>query len=315
MSKSGNILVGDLKEMSEGVVTMKTDYSDSNFKIEWKKIEAVNTTSEYLISVFPDQRYNGALRMIGEDTVAIFQSGTRLKQAPLKDIVYLREIGKNYMKKFSAEMSVGLKISKAENASDYIMGTKLGYQAERWISEAKYDDTRSSRTKSKTIRRMEASLNYKYYLKHNWHTITEVSLYSNSEQNISMRTLGLVGIGRMIVQNDQWNWVVEGGITYNNENFRSEDDNNFKNSSEGFIASEINLFDFEKFELFSKTIAYPSLTDWGRFRLDYALDLKYKLPLSFFVKVGLLFNYDNRPVSDATRTDYVFQTTVGWNFN
>ena len=39
--KNGNVVVGEIKSMAMGVLTFKTDYSDSDFKIEWGEIDQV----------------------------------------------------------------------------------------------------------------------------------------------------------------------------------------------------------------------------------------------------------------------------------
>jgi len=52
----------------------------------------------------------------------------------------------------------------------------------------------------------------------------------------------------------------------------------------------------------------------GRFRLDFKFDLKYELPLDFYIKTGTTINYDNQPVADAGTLDYVIQTGIGWEW-
>jgi hypothetical protein len=47
---SGDILVGDMKNMSRGVVTIETPYSDSDFKIEWAKVIKVNSKGAFIVS-------------------------------------------------------------------------------------------------------------------------------------------------------------------------------------------------------------------------------------------------------------------------
>jgi len=49
-------------------------------------------------------------------------------------------------------------------------------------------------------------------------------------------------------------------------------------------------------------------------RSDAKLDLKYDLPLDFYIKLGLSFNYDNRPADDTREIDYLFQTGTGWEW-
>lgn len=41
---------------------------------------------------------------------------------------------------------------------------------------------------------------------------------------------------------------------------------------------------------------YPGLTFGGRFRSDFRFDLKHDLPLNFFIKLGFVHNFDNKPV-------------------
>lgn len=314
--KNNDVIIGELKDMKTGVVTMKTNYSDDDFAIKWKGIKSINTYTNYLISIRPGKRYNGALRTSDSLKVSVVKNeDTLAKNIDLKDIVYLREVKSTFLSNFSGELSVGYNFTKAENATEFSLHSRLEYKAERWSIKAKYDDSRSTRQSSKTVERMDASLDYNYFLKNNWFTVTELSLFSNTEQNISLRTLALVGIGRMIIQNDKMYWGGRVGATYNNENYKSQVDENFNNSAEVLLGTELNLYDFTDFSLLTKAAAYPSLTDSGRWRFDYNIDVKYNLPLDFFIKLGFAFNYDSRPVTNASSTDYIFQTTIGWDFN
>jgi len=49
-------------------------------------------------------------------------------------------------------------------------------------------------------------------------------------------------------------------------------------------------------------------------RFDFKVDLKYDLPLDFYIKLGYTQNFDNRPVEGASQNDYVIQTSFGWEF-
>jgi len=57
---------------------------------------------------------------------------------------------------------------------------------------------------------------------------------------------------------------------------------------------------------------YPSITEEGRNRIDYRFDVKYNLPLDFYVKTGFTLNYDSEPAPGASQSDYVNQTGFGW---
>jgi hypothetical protein len=108
------------------------------------------------------------------------------------------------------------------------------------------------------------------------------------------------------------NWSVLAGASYNNENFWGEIDD--RQSAESWIGSQLNLFDMGDLSMLTSGFVYPSLTESGRVRVDYTLDLKYDLPLDFYIKTGITVNFDNQPATGASRTDYVWQTTFGWSW-
>jgi hypothetical protein len=58
---------------------------------------------------------------------------------------------------------------------------------------------------------------------------------------------------------------------------------------------------------------YPGFTEKGRLRADFKTDLKYDLPLDFYIKVGFTWNFDNQPATGSSEYDYVMQTGIGWS--
>jgi len=72
------------------------------------------------------------------------------------------------------------------------------------------------------------------------------------------------------------------------------------------------LFDFGDLDVNTTIYAYPGITEKGRFRTDFNLNVKYDFPLDFFINFGFTLNYDNKPAQEASTVDYVLQTTVGW---
>ena len=74
------------------------------------------------------------------------------------------------------------------------------------------------------------------------------------------------------------------------------------------------MFDIGDLSLLTKAMAYPSITEAGRWRADFNFDMNYDLPLDFYIKLGFSLNYDNRPVEGASETDYVLHTGFGWEW-
>jgi hypothetical protein len=74
------------------------------------------------------------------------------------------------------------------------------------------------------------------------------------------------------------------------------------------------MFDAKDLSIISRLIAYPSFSESGRWRVDWNFDLKYDLPLDFYVKTGITLNYDNRPVAGASDSDYYWKMAFGWEW-
>ena len=75
---------------------------------------------------------------------------------------------------------------------------------------------------------------------------------------------------------------------------------------------ELNQFDIEDFSLLTNAYFYPSITERGRIRLDFKIELKYDLPLDFYIKLGYTHNYDNQPVTGVSENIFKLDTTIGW---
>jgi hypothetical protein len=106
-------------------------------------------------------------------------------------------------------------------------------------------------------------------------------------------------------------WALAGGVAWNIENYTDPDLEN-RSSSEANFGTELNLFDMGDISLLTKLSVYKSLSEGNRIRADFKFDIKYDLPLDFYIRLGYTHNFDNQPVEGASRDDYVFQTTFGW---
>src|SRR5262249_19136827 len=47
ITSSGDKLVGEIKKVEKDVLTLSTDYSDSDFKIKWEKIASIESDRQF----------------------------------------------------------------------------------------------------------------------------------------------------------------------------------------------------------------------------------------------------------------------------
>ena len=310
---SGETIIGELKEMKRNVATIGTDFTENDLDIKWDKVKRLNTTSEYFITIISGNRYTGHLESVDDNFVAFINKGDTLRKAKTKDIISIRQIKSDFMSRLDVSLSFGYNFTKANNLSQYSVRSNVGYKAERWLASARYNQIIATQDDIDRTQRLDANAVYNRFLKKNWFVLGEVNLLSNTSQNINLRTLGKFGLGKYLIRTNDRYWGLQAGISFNNESFSTETGNTSNNSTEAFLGTEVNLYDIGDFHMLSRVVVYPSLTESGRWRSDFNIDIKYDLPLDFYINLGFSLNYDNQPVQTGVDTDYIFQTTFGWS--
>jgi len=310
--KNKDVIVGELKSMERGVVTLETDYSDSDFKIEWEGIDEIYTTTSFLITLTDGQRFNGSLRM-GDDNKILIQEITGGQYTTeLNDVVFLKSVDQDFWSRIYASIDLGFSFTKANNLRQVSFRSTVGYLAERWSADGTYNSIYSKQDSVSATRRTDARITYRKFLPKDWYIPVDLSFLSNTEQKLDLRTNLKIGVGKYIIHTNNAYWGLGAGASNVNEMFSSEDPS--RNSWEAYFGTELNLYDIGDWSLLTRVTAYPGITESGRWRTDFNLDTKYDLPLDFYIRMGFTLNYDNQPVEGASSTDYIFQTSFGWEW-
>jgi len=310
--KNGNLMVGEIKSMDRGVVTVETGYSDSDFKIEWEKIQAIYTQTLFFITLTDGAKYYGRLKSGAGSNVNIWTVDNRVVESNPDDIVYLRQFKIDFWDRLYASIDFGYSLTKANNLRQFTSRSSIGYRAEKWTTDATYNRLNSTQDDVEPIERSDGKLDYRFVLPRRWYAISTLSLASNTEQKLDIRFNAQLGFGRFIIRTNSAYWGVNLGVNRNVERYTNDTPD--RDSWEGYLGTELNLYDIGDFSLLTSFKAYPGITAKERIRSDFTLDTKYDLLYDFYIKIGMTINFDNRPAEEASEFDYVFQTGFGWEW-
>ena len=99
---NGDVLVGEIKSMERGVLVMETDYSDSDFKIEWDNVIKFQSERNFIVTLSEGERYYGKIYSDPTDgkKVIIIEAGIE-HGANLIEIVYLDAVKKDFLSRLS----------------------------------------------------------------------------------------------------------------------------------------------------------------------------------------------------------------------
>ena len=140
---NGQLIVGEIKTMDKGVLEIETDYSDSDFLIEWKKVIWIKTESHFQISTVDGLQYYSTVKSLN-DSVALIVAGDNsllslwaqedtseatVISIEIQEIVYLNAFDDKFKDRLSASIDVGLDLAKAKNLRTFTTRSSIGYKA------------------------------------------------------------------------------------------------------------------------------------------------------------------------------------------
>jgi sRNA-binding regulator protein Hfq len=309
---NGDAMVGEIKSMDRGVVIVETDYSDIDFQIEWEFVKEIYTESQFLITLYNDIKYYGKIRTSEEFQIQIHTEENNIIPCTIEDIVYLSPIKDRFIDRLSASIDIGIDMAKSNNLRSLTSRSFIGYKSNKWSSDLSLSYLYSRQDETEDIIRTESALTYRHILPFKFYAIGTISTLSNTEQKLDLRMNAQLGLGHFLVRTIRSYWGLKLGFNKNIEQYSNEAEN--RNSWEGYMGTELNLFDIGDFRLLVILMGYPGITEKGRWRSDSKLDIKYDLPLNLYISMGISFNYDNRPAEGASKTDYVLKAGFGWEW-
>jgi hypothetical protein len=316
--KTGEVLIGEIKGLDRGELTLKTNYSAKDFRIKWRKLLRVISQGQFLISLSDGTLFNGKLESLNEKEVRLH--APRAERLVRKNrIVHMQKFQPAFRNRIDASISFGTSLSKGENQIQFSLRSYIGYTGEKWSVGSNFNGLLSYRDNANNVRRAEADLSLRYLLGRDWYLNPQFNFLSSSELDLDWRISARLGVGKFLIHSNRSILTVNSGFNVNLEAVSAIDSTDTSpqpvqdqsTSVELFLGGDLNLFDIKDFSLTARAVLYPSLSLFGRVRTDISLDLAYDLPLDFFLQFGGTLNFDNR---SRNQLDYALQTTVGWKW-
>jgi len=304
------VITGELKSIKSGKITIETEYSDKDFIIDWEKVTRISTTTPFLVTTTKGSHITGTLSGNTSDTIILNGLGRDEALLP-NEIVNATQSNKKFIDKLSASIDFGYLFKKAKNEQQFNGAAHIGYATDKLRTSTGYNGNISKQDSVDLSDRHEWSLSFNYYLPRNLFPIVSINFLKSTELNLSLRTTGKAGLGYYFFNTSYLYWNVSGGFTTLREIYTTENDTT-KTSAEVYIGSELNIYDIGDLSLRLIGNVYKGITEKNRIRGDTNFDIKYDLPLDFYLKGALIVDYDNQPAENSGRFDYQFSIGAGW---
>jgi len=314
--KNGDKVTGEIDHLDGGLLIYKTD-NMGTLNVEWEDIDQLTSKNFFRVELKSGDLYYGSLVAPpqGGSLQVAEVSGNVL--VPMAEMAFIKPIYQKFWKRFDASLDAGFSYTQANDATQLSASGEATYQVERARGILTFSSLLNDQDAVDATARHDFSIGYYRSLpghkRTNWFLSGQVQ--SNEELGLQLRVLGAGGLGKHLRQSFRSNFLVATGIAVSEEYAAS--------SSDRFTSTEILLhaeyaystYDFPKTSLSMMVNAYPSLSDWWRFRLEASVSARREIVSDFFIKVSPFESYDSDPrLEGAAVNDWGVTTSLGWSY-
>lgn len=319
--KNGDRLTCEIMGLQSGVLSVKLSYVDGAIGIEWSAVAHLESSRLFLITTEDGTVYTGKISTVeasGGRPIGIQIATVNAKEAtmPPSEVVRVDRTSQRFWERFDGAVTTGVLYSKGNQTAQYSLDADLDYQRERWSAEAGYSSSLAASSNSDPTTRNQGDFSSLRLLPwKNWFYQGRISLLQSSVQDINLQTTLGGGIGRYLRNSNKAKWSVAGGLAWQNTAYSPYTGyQGSQNSAALFVSSQLSIFRFKKTNLDMFAIVLPDLSDLGRVRTNVTVSYYVKLYSDLSWNISFYGDWDNRPPSTLSGSDYGSSSGISWKF-
>jgi len=303
--KNGDILTGEIKSLELAILSFKMD-GPGTISIKWEEVKDLWSNKLFIIK----------FRRGGIVTEHLDSNLFMRYKITLDDIIEITQIKSTFIKRLYGSLDIGINYSKSSQYIQLNSSFSVSYRLPKWElnlsstfnSTNNYGD--STITKKQSIS-FGAGLNLNNF----YFAFSQVGWQKNTELGLDNRFIYNGGLGKTLLVNNHNRLRAGAGISTNIE--RSIDGGKYVGNLDalGFLDYKLFYNSSPKKSLDAAYYIFPSLSDWGRLRMEFDLNTKIEVIKDFFVGLVFYYNYDSKPLEGASSNyDYGINFTLGYTF-
>ena len=163
--RDDGVLVGEIKELKQSVLTFKTSYSKKDFQIKWHEITEIRSNRYFIVELDNGTRMSTTVNSVSNNPnkVDLF-AGMNSFEEDIKNIIFLDPIGKNVFSRLSLAIDFGVTVTKANNLRQLTTNFSGNYAADKWSSSTYLNMVFSRQDGIDDVRRIDGNIDFLYFL-------------------------------------------------------------------------------------------------------------------------------------------------------
>jgi len=310
---NGDRITGEVSTLNRGRLEYKTD-DQGTIYIEWDKIATVTSTAQFEVGTSDGRRFVGSLRPEG-DRVLVVVEVTGPVPLPMADVTVITQIGRSFWKKLDGAIDVGFSYTKSSEIAQLNINSNTLYRSPSFEARLSGSGT-ATQTSDEEGRddRGAVTISYLRYRGSRWFVGGAAGFESNESLGISLRSQVSLAVGQRLVNTNKAQLAIGGGLSFNDEHgVDTEPTQNI----EGIMTFRTSYYayDYPKTNLDVGFQYFPSLSDFGRQRIQFDATVRREVWKDVTLAVNVFDTFDSDPPTvDADRNDVGVVLSFGWSY-
>jgi len=305
---NGDRLSGKIVEISDGVLTLETVYSEP-IKVKFEAVQQMSSSEPLELHLIDGEVLKGKITIKGDRQISV-EEGTG-REAVTVDLDNIEALNPPHAT-WKGNITVG---GNRQDGNTDTMNISAGLLAvrrtenDRFLINFLYN--RSEEDGRRTAENAYSQLKYDYFVRTKWYLYLNVDMLSDDFQDINSRTSVGPGIGYQVWEEENKALGLEAGVSYTTEDRDTGEDTDWW-SARFAVNYRHRLFDRVSF--IDQFVIYPSLDDTGEYTLRNEAGLVTEIAADFSLRLSNIWKRDSNPENDFDKDDLTWILGLQYSF-
>jgi hypothetical protein len=313
MLANGDRITGEIVELARGRLEFKTDDAGTIY-FEWDNIARVESTRQFDVSTSDGRRFLGSLGRSSDRSILVEEASGAVT-LPMPEVTEIGAIGTSFWKQLDGSVDAGFNYTRSSGIAQTALNSNTVYRRPAFLAQLTTSATLTQGSdEDEGDDRAAAELSYVRYTGRRWFIGGAGRLETNESLGLALRSQAGGWTGVRPVNTNRAQLEFGGGLVVNNEDGV---DTPSTQNVEGLVVLRTSYYSYDrpKTNVDASTQYYPSLSQWGRQRLQADGAVNRELVKDFIVGLHVFDTFDSAPPDpEAARNDVGVVLSIGWSY-
>lgn len=316
--RNGDRLTGEIKGLQRGELKIKADYMAEAVRLDWARIERLESKSTFIISLVDGQILTNVVRLLPANSVEtanfVIGSSDKAFRVPQLDVIRIVPAEPGFWKRLEGSVDFGFSFTSGNDQYQTQLTATTTYRTGEHSFTTSIDSAFSGQPEGDSTTRKQFTFDYRKQLTSRLFVGGIFDLLQSDQQSLELRTSVGGLVGRNLHQTERSRLSVFGGLVGTREHYSSPIGQPESTNADALAGVDFNTFRFKSTDIRTRFNLFPSLTTPGRMRLQATSDLHIKIVKDLYWGFHVYENFDSKPPVRADKNDLGISTSVGWKF-